>query len=83
MAPVLAQYHDQPEAWVTKIEAMSSSPPAGPNRELQHSVWVNRRSGLYYCRQSKFYGKIHPGVSMRQGAALQRGYRPAQGNMCP
>jgi len=83
LAPVLAKFHNQPATWVAKIEVMSANQPAGPDLELKHNVWVNQRSGFYYCRQSKFYGRIHPGLSMRQGPALLRGYRPAEGGMCP
>jgi hypothetical protein len=83
VAPLLAQYHPDPAVWVAKIQAMSIRKPSAPSVDLKHSVWVNRRSGLYYCRQSKFYGRMLPGRSMRQGAALQEGFRPAQGQACP
>ena len=83
MAPALAKLHNDPETWVTKIQILSASPPVTPHLDMRHGVWVNRRSGFYYCRQSKFYGRIHPGESMRQEKALERGYRPAQGKLCP
>ena len=46
--------------------------PAGPVR-----IWVNKRSGLYYCSDSPFFGQIDPGMYMVQAEALQKGYRPA------
>ncbi len=81
LAPVLAKLRTDPVTWVTEI--MNATQSNKPNIELKHSVWVNMRSGLYYCRQSKFYGRMRPGLPMRQGNALQRGYRPAEGQFCP
>jgi len=46
-------------------------------------VWVNTRSGLYYCRDSGEYGKIQPGTQMKQNEALQKGYQPALRSVCP
>jgi hypothetical protein len=83
VAPLLAKYHPDPQVWISEIQAMSARKTNAPTIELERVVWVNRRSGLYYCRQSKFYGRIWPGESMRQGAALQKGLRPAQGPTCP
>lgn len=83
MAPLLARVHTNPEALVEKIQAMSLRQSDTPNLDLKRSVWVNGRSGLYYCHQSKFYGRMRPGEYMRQGMALQKGYRPAQGKACP
>ena len=45
-------------------------------------VWVNRRSGFYYCPDSKLYGKLKPGFFMSQGKALQAGYRPPFNETC-
>lgn len=81
VAPIVAKMHTDPVTWVTEI--MNANQPNKPNIELKHPVWVNMRSGLYYCRQSKFYGRMRPGFPMRQGNALQKGYRPAEGNVCP
>jgi len=83
MAPVLAKLHNDPEAWVAMIQTLSASPRVATNLDMKHGVWVNRRSGFYYCRQSRFYGRIRPGEPMRQEKALERGYRPAQGQLCP
>jgi hypothetical protein len=40
-------------------------------------VWTYKKTGLYYCPDSKLYGKVKPGVYMTQEKALERGYRPA------
>jgi len=45
-------------------------------------VWTNKSTGLYYCPDSKFYGKVKPGVYMIQEKALERGYRPAAQEPC-
>lgn len=67
---------------VEKLQAMSAPPPPPPTTDMKHEVWVNRRSGFYYCRDSKFYGKMSPGASMRQESALLEGFRPAEGQEC-
>ena len=82
-APFLVQYRSAPATLVAKLQAMTAPQPAPPTTDMKHSVWVNRRSGLYYCRESKFYGKMRPGVSMRQESALLKGFRPAEGQKCP
>ena len=46
-------------------------------------VWVNTRSGFYYCRQTGAYGRLGPGKFMLQGDALESGYRPYFRQMCP
>jgi len=45
-------------------------------------VWAYKTTGLYYCPDSKLYGKIKPGVYMTQEKALERGYRPAGQDPC-
>ena len=45
-------------------------------------IWVNQRSGLYYCPDSKLYGKVTPGVYMLESNALENGYRPAGNEKC-
>lgn len=83
IAPFLAKHRDAPQEWAAKLEAMSRAQEKVPKHETKNSVWVNRRSGLYYCRDSKFYGRIHPGERMRQESALLKGFRPAPGQECP
>ncbi|HKT12199.1 MAG TPA: hypothetical protein VJW77_10290 [Terriglobia bacterium] len=81
-APFLVKYRDAPAVVVEKLQAMSAPPPPPPTTDMKHEVWVNRRSGFYYCRDSKFYGKMSPGISMRQESALLEGFRPAEGQKC-
>lgn len=45
-------------------------------------VWTYKKTGLYYCPDSKLYGRVKPGVYMTQEKALERGYRPAGQNRC-
>jgi hypothetical protein len=45
-------------------------------------VWVQKRSGIYYCHDSELYGKSNPGFFLNQGEALQQGYRPSNGVPC-
>ncbi len=45
-------------------------------------VWTYKKTGLYYCPDSKLYGKLKPGVYMTQEKALERGYRPAGQDPC-
>jgi hypothetical protein len=45
-------------------------------------VWTYKKTGLYYCPDSKLYGKGKSGAYMTQEKALERGYRPAGQNRC-
>lgn len=45
-------------------------------------VWANQRSGLYYCPDSKFYGKLTPGVYLSQSEAIGKGYQPVGNETC-
>jgi hypothetical protein len=45
-------------------------------------VWAYKKTGLYYCPDSKLYGKFKPGMYMTQEKALERGYRPAGQDSC-
>ena len=45
-------------------------------------VWTYKKTGLYYCPDSKLYGKVKPGVYVTQEKALGRGYRPAGQDPC-
>lgn len=45
-------------------------------------VWVNSRSGFYYCPGTKAYGKLPPGRFMTESEALQEGYRPIERELC-
>lgn len=46
------------------------------------SVWVDKRSGFYYCADSPYFAKLQPGSAMTQGDALQSGYQPKIGSYC-
>ncbi len=46
-------------------------------------VWVNQRSGFYYCQDSALYGRLKPGVVMAQQKAREAGYSPAGQKYCP
>jgi len=54
-----------------------------PKGNPQTRIWVNTRSGLYYCPDSKLYGHIAPGLYMLQASALQHGFQPALTKPCP
>ena len=45
-------------------------------------VWTNKKTGFYYCPDSKFYGIYEPGEFMMQDRALESGYRPAAQQPC-
>ena len=45
-------------------------------------VWTYKKTGWYYCPDSRFYGKLKPGKYMKQEDALERGYRPAAQEPC-
>jgi len=45
-------------------------------------VWTYKKTGVYYCPDSKLYGKVKPGDYMTQEKALERGYRPAGQESC-
>jgi len=45
-------------------------------KEQDADVWINTRSGFYYCRDSNAYGKLQPGKYLREREAVQQGYRP-------
>ena len=55
---------------------------ARKQRREDVKVWVNKRSGFYYCPDSKVYGQLQPGSYMDERTALQGGYRPFFKNFC-
>ena len=46
-------------------------------------VWVNSRSGFYYCPGTQFYGRLQPGKYMTETDARQFGYQPSTAATCP
>src|SRR5438874_1073910 len=57
--------------------ARSDREPAGSIK-----VWVNPRSGFYYCPGTERYGRIRPGRYMTEANAIQSGYQPSLGEAC-
>lgn len=51
-------------------------------KKSETRVWVNRRSGLYYCVDSQGYGKLKPGQFLAEQEARQSGFRPAPKAKC-
>jgi len=57
-------------------------PPKASTKKSTVKIWANKRSGLYYCPDSKFYGKLSPGAYMSQDEAIKGGYQPAAQEAC-
>jgi hypothetical protein len=62
-------------------ELLELTPPSVNAATVVH-VWVYKNSGLYFCSDSTFYGKLKPGFYMVQEKALQTGYQPALHKLC-
>jgi len=58
------------------------TPPESKTEKASIRIWANKRSGLYYCPDSKLYGKLTPGVYMTQDEAIKDGYQPATQKAC-
>ena len=56
--------------------------PAATKPKSTVKIWANQRSGLYYCPDSQFYGKVKPGVYMSESEAIQNGFQPAGNKAC-
>jgi hypothetical protein len=70
---------------ILNLPSLSHLFPRAPKVSSEKSavkIWVNQRSGLYYCPDSQFYGKIKPGVYMSKPEAIQNGYQPAANQTC-
>jgi hypothetical protein len=72
---LLLLWDNLPRPWKSTTNAQTAAQSRIP-------VWVNRRSGFYYCPDSKLYGKLKPGFFTSQGKALQAGYRPPFNQTC-
>lgn len=46
------------------------------------TVWVNTKSGVYHCPNTRWYGNTKNGQYMTQKEAQSKGYRPAHGTLC-
>ncbi len=67
---------------LSPVEELLRMPPRARVQKPTIKVWVNKHSGLYYCPQSEFYGKVKPGFYVTQQEAVQSGYRPATPEAC-
>jgi hypothetical protein len=67
---------------LSPIAGALNTPPPKTLTVPHNRVWVNRRSGLYYCHGSAAYGKLVPGTYMDQQEANQVGYSPAANASC-
>jgi hypothetical protein len=72
-----------PKHWRSPEPQHAATQSGRTPKDEDVKVWMNTRSGLYYCRGSKMYGKLDPGSYERQGEALRRGYRPYSRQACP
>lgn len=74
-----------PPSFVARLRFVSRMPglqtTAVSAATLFH-VWTVKKTGWYYCPDSRLYGKVKPGAEMSEEDALQRGYRPAGGYAC-
>ena len=46
------------------------------------TVWVNTKSGVYHCPNTRWYGNTKNGQYMTQKEAQSKGYRAAHGTLC-
>ena len=70
--------------WSTQVEAMLGmdvGTKLNPDM-LALPVWTVRHSGYYYCVDNLNSETPQAGALMRQGEALQTGYRPKLGKYC-
>ncbi len=65
-----------------RVEGLPQPKAETVNAATTVKVWAHKKTGLYYCPDSKAYGKATPGLYMTQGDALERGYRPAGQEPC-
>jgi hypothetical protein len=70
-SPCFAQTPIIPE---TKPQPTSAAQDS-QKKEIQ--VWVNTKSGIYYCPNSRWYGTTKQGKYMSECEALKAGYKSA------
>jgi hypothetical protein len=63
----------------TSISSVDESVSAG-NPTV--TVWVNTKSGVYHCPNTRWYGNTKNGQYMTQKEAQSKGYRPAYKSAC-
>lgn len=61
---------------------MGSGEPSVSAGNLSVTVWVNTKSGVYHCSNSRWYGNTKNGKYVTQKEAHAEGYRPAYGIVC-
>jgi hypothetical protein len=61
---------------------LTGSAQFGLARRGEIKVWVNTKSGFYYCPGTKAYGKLEPGSYMTEAKAVQNGYQPFSRQAC-
>jgi hypothetical protein len=62
------------------VVAQASQVQGGERKEV--TVWVNTKSGIYWCPGSRWYGRTKQGKYMGECEALEAGYRPAYHRPC-
>ena len=53
-----------------------------PPKNVVRKVWVNTKSHVYHCSESRWYGKTKHGKYLNEVAAIKIGNRPSQGSYC-
>ena len=65
------------------VEVSSGDPGVkGSSGNPRVQVWVNTKSGVYHCPNTRWYGNKKHGKYMTQQEAHSKGYRPAYGTVC-
>jgi hypothetical protein len=64
-----------------QLTNLVASRKPGPSA-TEIKVWVNTRSGFYYCPGTDMYGKLQPGKYMTETSALESGYQPSLKQTC-
>ena len=69
-------------ALLTLIHASSGHSAFAQSAQEEVTVWVNTRSGIYWCPGGQWYGKTKQGKYMKECEARRAGYRPAYNKPC-
>ncbi len=64
----------------TPIYPASAAQQQPERKEVR--VWVNTKTGVYHCPDSRWYGKTKQGKYMGECEAIKGGNRPAYGKAC-
>ena len=71
-----------PELIPKLTRLLSDRAQLGLARRGETKVWVNTKSGFYYCPGTKAYGNLQPGTYMTEASAVQGGYQPFSHQTC-